>query len=83
MILFQILVIFLPWKIRRYLLKYLCNWSIDRTSYIGYSLIRGKVVLKPHSRIGNFNFIRVNFLRMGDSSSIGNFNYIYSINTGE
>ena len=82
-LIFQIFVIFLPWKIRRVFL-HIVGINAHKTAHVGFSLISAHTVeLKAYSRIGNFTFCKcIDKLILGENSNIGNFNYItgFSVN---
>jgi acetyltransferase-like isoleucine patch superfamily enzyme len=76
--LIQVLLLVVPWRIRRPLLARLCGWAIDPTARIGLSMVDvHDLRMAPGSHIGNFNLVgRVHRLWMGRSSMIGNFNWV-------
>lgn len=83
---FCVLIWPLPWFLRRLVFKYLFNYEIDRTAYIGRSIICcQKVRLGPGARIGDFTIIRnLGELSLGRLARIGTFNWIHGyIGDGE
>lgn len=75
---FQLLIIFLPWSIRRRLLCWRYGYEIDPTARIGKSLIMPrKLKMGPHSRIHSGIICKpIDYLEMGEDSGIANFTYI-------
>lgn len=74
----QICLLILPWPLRRRCLQIGFGFELDRRSYIGFSLVEAtSCVMKPESRIGNFNFIRnLDRLELAEDAGIGTFNNI-------
>ena len=74
----QLLLIPLPWVLRRFVLIRLCNWEISGSARIGFSFISAaKVSLKDGSRVGHLNFISgLDELALGQNSTIGNLNWV-------
>ena len=55
-LIFKIILIFLPWKLKRIFLIKIFNYSLDSTSYIGLSWIYpNHLTLKKKSKIGHLN----------------------------
>lgn len=77
-ILIQLLLLLLPWRIRRPLLQALFGWTIAPGAKIGLSVIAVKhVKLAPDAQIGHLNIIKgLSSLDLGNSSLIGNLNWI-------
>lgn len=75
---FQLLIMFLPWAIRRRLLCWRYGYQIDPTATIGKSLILPrKLKMGPKSRIHSGVICRgIDYLEMGEDSGIANFTYI-------
>ena len=75
---FQLLIIFLPWRIRRWLLIKLCRFELHPSSKIGKSIILAKrVKLEARASIGCGTYCkRIDYLHIGENSNIGNFNII-------
>lgn len=82
---YQVLLFFLPWKIRRYCLKWVYGWFLHPDCYIGYSIINAKsVALDRNARIGHFNICkRIDCLTLGEYSGIGNLNKITGFPTND
>jgi acetyltransferase-like isoleucine patch superfamily enzyme len=68
----------MPWFLRRPLLNLLPGFNIDKTAYIGKSLILAtKLDMRAHSRIGSLNFCKaIDVLMLGEHSILGTLNYI-------
>jgi acetyltransferase-like isoleucine patch superfamily enzyme len=77
-IVLQLLFIFLPWRIRRPLLRYFLNFDIDKSAHIGLSLvIQSNLRMDAESRIGHLNVVKgLSLLHMHERSSIGKLNWI-------
>jgi acetyltransferase-like isoleucine patch superfamily enzyme len=73
----SMLSLLLPWPIRRWLLRTLCNYSIPRDARIGLSII-GCTSLRmgASSRIGHFNVVKGIGVTLGENALIGEFNWI-------
>lgn len=78
LILFQIACFIFPWFIRRRLLVFFLNIEIQKSAYIGLSIVLARYgVLHDHSKILNFTFINeIDVFLMDKHSKIGNFNWI-------
>ncbi|MET0971204.1 MAG: hypothetical protein ABWY18_18535 [Tardiphaga sp.] len=76
--LIQLLVLFLPWRLRRYVLTRMLGFSIDETARVGLSIIfADQVTLAKGARLGHFNYVgRLDLLQLDDDATIGNFNWI-------
>ncbi len=69
--------LWLPWFLRRWLLRRLCGYRIEPGARIGLSLIAvPRLRLAAGARIGHFNLVRGLRVELGPSASIGNFNWI-------
>jgi acetyltransferase-like isoleucine patch superfamily enzyme len=68
----------LPNRVHRLLGRLLLGWEVDRTAYIGHSVIAAKkVVMGPSSAIGSFNVIKgLEEINLAEGASIGFFNWI-------
>lgn len=80
---FQLLILPLPWILRRRLLCWRYGYKIDPTARIGRSIILAEaLVMKANSRIGNFTFCkRIDKLELNERGSIGAFNFITGFTT--
>ena len=80
---FQLLIMLLPWKLRRALLSWRYGWSIDKSARIGKSLIFAKcVVMGANSRIHDMVFCRrIDRLVMGCDSGIASLTFITGISS--
>jgi acetyltransferase-like isoleucine patch superfamily enzyme len=74
----QILILFLPKGIRKFLLKRFCGFSIHKDAYIGYSIILvDNFHMAQKSSIGHLNIFKgLELVSLGEFSSIGNLNWI-------
>jgi len=79
-----LLCMFLPWPIRRAILRSYFHYEISETSRIGFSLIYPRhLVMKDGSRIGSLNVCKdIDLVELGDSASIGNLNWITGFPSG-
>ena len=77
-VLFQVVCMLLPWRLRRWLLVVMLGWEIDPTAEIGLSLLSiHRLRMGSGSRIGHLNFARhVHELILGRCASLGNKNWI-------
>ena len=75
---------FLPWPLRRAILRGFFGYEIAATSRIGLSLIYPKkLILKDGARIGSLTVCKeIDLLEIGESASIGNLNWITGYPTG-
>lgn len=80
---FQFILWFLPWRVRRCLLQWKYGWRLDPTSYIGKSIILARmVVMGSYSRIHSGVFCkRIDLIDMGEDSGIATFTYITGFST--
>ncbi len=74
----QVLMVIMPWPIRRRLCSKILRWRLHPTSRIGLSIVDADVVvLAEGARIGHFTVIRdLRRLDMGAGSMIGSWNWI-------
>jgi len=73
----------LPWPLRRWLLRVLCGYSFGEGARIGHSLIGcPSLHMGPASRIGHFNVIKGMRVDLGERATIGDFNWIAGLATG-
>lgn len=79
------LLIFLPFRAKRFLYKKLLGYEIHYHAKIGMSLVfPGKLTMDKNSKIGHFSVIKgVAEVALGESASIGNLNWIsgFPLNT--
>lgn len=82
--LLQILVIFLPWSIRRVMLIYFYGYEIHPTARIGFSYIYPKhLVMEEGARIGHLNVaIHLNNIFLGKNVIIDRGNWITGFPVG-
>ncbi len=74
----SILVVILPWKIKRLIYVKIFKYEIHPTAKIGFSIIYPKkLVMKEKATINNFTFCKnIDLLEIGEKSGIGTFNWI-------
>ncbi|MCK1735272.1 acyltransferase [Bradyrhizobium sp. 138] len=77
-IVLALLLLVLPWRLRRLVLQACFGYDLDPQSSVGFSIVLAKkVVLKDRSRIGHLTVIRgLDELRLSTNSRIGNLNWI-------
>ena len=80
---FQLLIMILPWSIRRRLLNWRYDWEIDQTATIGKSIILArKVKMGPKSRIHSLVMCKgIDMLNLGGDSGIASLTYITGFST--
>jgi acetyltransferase-like isoleucine patch superfamily enzyme len=80
----QLLLLFLPWKVRRGALRILFGYEIDPTAKIGLSLVSvAKLRMGPKTRIGHLTRIKgLLELSMGEAATLGNLNWITAFPMG-
>lgn len=83
--LFQLLIMALPWRMRRRLLVWRYHWHIDPSAHIGMSIILAKEVeLCRNSRILSFVLCRrIDRLYLGEDAGIASLTFITGYPTGE
>jgi serine acetyltransferase len=77
--LIRLLIVLLPWPLKRRVLTRLFGFELDPTSYIGLSWIypRKSLRLLANSRIGHGNICRsLDELELGAESTIGSWNWL-------
>lgn len=74
----KLLLLGLPWPVRRILLQAAFGYELHPTSWIGMSWVYPKrLVLKANARIGHLTLVKsLDALELGSNSSIGNLNWI-------
>lgn len=82
---FQLLIMLLPWSVRRRMLVWRYGWEIDATATIGKSIIMAhKVKMRAMSRIKNFVICKkIDRLDLGEDSIIATLTYITGFSTAE
>ena len=80
----RLLLVLLPWPLRRRMLNSLLGYEIDRTARIGWAWIfPQRLVMGPHSRIGHLSLCKgLALLELGPHASIGRGNWITGVPTG-
>lgn len=83
--LFQILILFLPWCFRRRLLQWMFDWDIAPSAVIGKSIVLARhLVMGPKSRIHDFVFCkRIDHFEMGEDSGIAQLTFITGFPTSD
>lgn len=79
----SIIVMFLPWKLKRFFLTRFWGYEIAPSAYIGWSYIfPGHLVMKQKASIGHFNVaIHLDYLEMGENATISRSNWITGMST--
>lgn len=74
----QIIFLFFPWRVRRFVLNRLFNFNIANDAYIGKSIILcDELIMKSNSFIGSFTFCKaIKKLHMHERARIGTLNWI-------
>jgi acetyltransferase-like isoleucine patch superfamily enzyme len=69
---------FLPWPIRRIILRIFFKAKIGDGTYVGFSLLNAKrIEIGDGVRVGHFNLVKgLALLKLDNYASIGNFNWI-------
>ena len=80
----KIMIVFLPWKLRRIILNKFFNYDISQTARIGFSYIYPLFLkMDDGARIGHFNIgIHLSTIIMGRNCSIGRGNWITGFPVG-
>ena len=85
-VLINLLVVCLPWCVRKFILQYFYGYAIGKKTKIGFSYIFPKqLIMEDGSSIGNLNVaINLDFISIGSNSTIGRLNWItgFPCNTG-
>lgn len=84
MLLLKIIIVFLPWKIRRFLFIRIFHYEIEPSARIGFAWIFPKhLIMKSGARIGHFTVaIHLDRLILEDNATIGRSNWITGFPTG-
>lgn len=82
--LFKVIIVLLPWCLRRLILVYFWKYEIHPSARIGYSFVYPKrLVMKEGSRIDHFTMaIHLDHIEIGRNSKIGRSNWITGFPTG-
>jgi acetyltransferase-like isoleucine patch superfamily enzyme len=74
----SMLLVFFPWRIKRFILVHIFGNKIHKSAYIGVSLVSVKhIILEKDARIGHFTVIKgLEHVEVGESGRIGNLNWI-------
>lgn len=73
-----IVILFLPWWIKKHVYRWMFNFEIEPGARVGLSLVYpSHLRMGKNSRIGHLNVIKgVHEVSLGESASIGNLNWI-------
>ena len=82
--LLNILVMFMPWRIKRFLLVKFYGYELHPHAHIGLSYVFPKhLVMEEGAHIGPLNVaIHLDYMRMGRNASVGRSNWITGFPTG-
>ncbi len=82
-LLFQLVILPLPWGLRRRLLNRVFGYRIDQSARIGLSIVAPRhLTMGPRSTIGHLNVIRgMEAITLDEQSIISHLNWIYGIPT--
>lgn len=82
---FQIVIMVLPWKLRRFLLQQVLGFEIHPTAHIGKSILMPKkLIMGENSSIGSGNYAHgLEEIRLDNNAKIGNLNWISGYPLGE
>jgi len=75
----SLLVVFLPWPLRRFALVSVLGFKVHRTARIGFSWVGPmRLEMGPRSRIGHLTCIKpgMDLLRLEEGATIGNLNWV-------
>lgn len=83
--LLAVLLLILPWRLRRTIMITIFGYKIHHTARIGLSLIcPDRLEMDAGSRIGNLTMCKgISLLKMGEKSSIGTLNWITGFPAGD
>lgn len=83
--LLAVLLLFLPWRLRRVALNKIFGYQINPTARIGFSLIcPERLEMDAGARIGNLTLCKgIALLKMSEKASIGNLNWITGFPAGD
>lgn len=76
--LLSLLILFLPWKIRRFIYRKYFKYQINDKSYIGFSwLYPESLILGESAKIGHLTYCKnISLLKIGNYSILGSLNWI-------
>lgn len=80
----KLIIVFLPWKIKRFCLQKLFGYTIDQSAYIGFSWIYpSQLSMQAGSSIDSLTVaVNLDKVSLGFSSKIGRSNWITGFPTG-
>lgn len=84
-LLMSLLLLILPWKIRRNLLNFLFGYRIHQTARIGFSIIiPDKLEMGANARIGHLTVCKgLRLLKIGENGIIDNLNWINGLSLSD
>jgi acetyltransferase-like isoleucine patch superfamily enzyme len=84
-VIFSLLTLLFPWKVRRFLLNWFFGYNIHHTARIGYTVLLIKhLEMGPKSCIGHLNVVKgLDALKMDANALIGNLNWITGFPSNE
>lgn len=76
--LFRLLVVILPWRLKRFVLHSQYGYEVHPTARIGLAWVfPARLVMGPHSRIGHLTVCKgMELLSLGERANIGRLNWI-------
>ncbi|MCH5310456.1 MAG: hypothetical protein J1E57_00595 [Prevotella sp.] len=74
----KVLIIFLPWRIKRFILQHCYGYELDKRAHIGFSYVYPKkLVMGPGATIGHLNvIIRLDLVNMDKNTTITQQNWV-------
>lgn len=77
-VLLHAFLMFVPWSLRRFILRILFGAKIGKGTYVGFSMLHSeRIEIGEGVKVGHFNLIKgLSLLKLDDHASIGNFNWI-------
>ncbi len=69
---------FMPWPVKRWLLRSVFGYEIDATAYIGFSFVMpDKLIMKAHAKIDSFTVCKgLALLHLDERACLGRFNWV-------
>ena len=79
----QLLLMTLPWQLRRSALRLILGYEIDPSARIGFSLISVRTLrMGPKARIGHLTRVKgLQELSIGEGASLGNLNWVTAVSS--
>ncbi len=74
----QILIVFIPWPLKRVIYERMLGWTIHKTARIGLSLVcADSMIMGANSRIGHFSVLNnLKRVRIAEYATVGQWNWI-------